>query len=99
MLVTWRSLAPTYALAALATFAVAVFAVSWGTVHIAPQTTLAILIDHLPFISIGEHDATTDAIIWQALGVNPADPTLAAFDGQPAIIADRIDLVAVAKGP
>ncbi len=62
---TWRSLAPTYALAVLATFAVAVFAVSWGTVHIAPQTTLAILIDHLPFISIGEHDATTDAIIWQ----------------------------------
>jgi iron complex transport system permease protein len=64
-LVTWRSLAPTYGLAALATFVVAVFAVSWGTVHIPPQTTLAILIDHLPFVSAGEHDATTDAIIWQ----------------------------------
>lgn len=64
-LVTWRSLAPTYALAALATLAVALFAVSWGRAHIPPQTTLAVLLDHLPFISVGSHDATTDAIIWQ----------------------------------
>ena len=65
LLLTWRALAPTYALAAVATLAVALFAVSWGTVHIAPQTTLAVLLDHLPFVRVGEHDATTDAIIWQ----------------------------------
>ena len=64
-LVTWSSLAPTYALAALATLAVALFAISWGTVHIAPPTTLGILAGHLPFISTGEHSATADAIIWQ----------------------------------
>ena len=63
-LVTWRGLLPTFALAALATLAVAMFAVSWGTVHIAPQTTFAILLDHLPFISTGDHSATADAIIW-----------------------------------
>lgn len=38
----------------------------------------------------------TDAIVWESLGINPADPSLAAFDGQPAIIADRVDVVAVA---
>ncbi len=64
-LVTWRSLAPTYALAALATLAVAIFAVSWGTVHIPPQTTLAIVIHHLTGASTGEHSATFDAIVWQ----------------------------------
>ncbi len=63
--VTWRSLAPTYALAALATLAVALFAISWGTVQIAPQTTASIIIGHLPFVSTGTHSATTDAIIWQ----------------------------------
>ncbi len=63
-LVTWRSLAPTFALAALATCAIALFAVSWGTARIAPQTTLAILLDHLPMISVGQHTATEDAIIW-----------------------------------
>ncbi|MDP9237759.1 MAG: iron ABC transporter permease [Chloroflexota bacterium] len=64
-LVTWRTLLPTYSLAAVATLAVGLFAVSWGTVHIAPQTTAAILIGHLPFVSTGAHSATTDAIIWQ----------------------------------
>jgi iron complex transport system permease protein len=64
-LMTWRALAPTYALALAATVAVALFAVSWGTVHIAPLTTLSILIGHLPFVSTGEHSATTEAIIWQ----------------------------------
>jgi iron complex transport system permease protein len=64
-LTTWRGLAPTYALAALATLAVALFAVSWGTVHIPPQTTLAIVLDHLPWVSLGDHSATYDAIVWQ----------------------------------
>jgi iron complex transport system permease protein len=65
VLVTWSSLAGTFALAAAATLAVAWFAVSWGTVHIAPQTTLGIVLDHLPFISTGSHSATADAIVWQ----------------------------------
>ena len=64
-LVTWRSLLPTYALAAGITLAVALFAVSWGTVHIAPQTTLAVLLDHLPFVDTGTHAPATDAIVWQ----------------------------------
>jgi len=63
--VTWRGLLPTYALAALATFAVAVFAVSWGTVHIAPQTTLRVLLGHLPFVPAGTHSAATGAIVWE----------------------------------
>lgn len=63
-LLTWRTLAPTYALAALATLAVAVFAVSWGTIHIPPQTTLAIVLGHLPFVPATEHDATYNAIVW-----------------------------------
>lgn len=64
-LVTWRGLLPTYGLAALATLCVAVFAVSWGTVHIAPQDTLAVLLNHLPYVPAGEQNPTTDAIIWQ----------------------------------
>lgn len=63
-LVTWRSLAPTYALAALAMLAVATFAVSWGTVHIPPGTVLAIIAGHIPFVSTGEHSASYDAIVW-----------------------------------
>ncbi|MBI2724397.1 MAG: iron ABC transporter permease [Chloroflexi bacterium] len=63
-LVSWRALAPTYALALAATFAAALFATSWGTVHIAPQTTLAVLAGHLPFVSNGHAGTTTDAIIW-----------------------------------
>ena len=63
-ILTWRALAPTYALAALATLAVAVFAVSWGTIHIPPQTTLAIVLGHLPFVPATEHDATYNAIVW-----------------------------------
>lgn len=63
-LLTWRALSPSIGLAAAVLLAVALFAVSWGTVHIAPQTTLSILLDHLPFISTGEHAAVDDAIIW-----------------------------------
>ncbi len=63
-LVTWRGLLPTFALAAGATFAVAVFAVSWGTVHIPPQTTLGILLNHLPFVDTGAHNPTRSAIVW-----------------------------------
>jgi iron complex transport system permease protein len=63
--VTWRSLAPSYALAASITFVVAVVAIGWGTVRIPPATVLAILLDHLPFVDTGEHDATFDAIVWQ----------------------------------
>ena len=65
VLVTWSSLTSTFALAAAATLAVAWFAVSWGTVHIAPQTTLGIVVDHLPFVSTGPHSATAEAIVWQ----------------------------------
>ncbi|TAK67658.1 MAG: iron ABC transporter permease [Dehalococcoidia bacterium] len=64
-LVTWSSLAPTFALAGVATLAVAWFAASWGTVHIAPQTTLGIVLGHLPFVSTGAHSATAEAIVWQ----------------------------------
>src|SRR3990172_9523145 len=64
-LATWSSLGGTLALAAAATLAVAWFAASWGTVHIAPQTTLGIVLDHLPFVSTGAHSATADAIVWQ----------------------------------
>ncbi len=64
-LVTWRTQAPLFLLAALGTLLVALFAVSWGTVDIPPRTTLSILAGHLPFISTGEHAATADAIIWQ----------------------------------
>jgi iron complex transport system permease protein len=39
--------------------------VSWGTERIAPQTTLRVLLDHLPFISVSGATATEDAIIWQ----------------------------------
>lgn len=65
VLLSWRGLMPTYALAALATLAVVVFAVSWGTVHIPPQRTLAIVLGHLPFVPATEHDATLNAIVWQ----------------------------------
>jgi hypothetical protein len=41
----------------------------------------------------------TEALVWQALGVNTADPAFADFAGAPAIIAGRVDLVAVASGP
>ena len=59
-----RGLMPAYALAAGSTLAVALFAVCWGTVHIAPQTTVAILLGHVPFISTGSHSATAEAIVW-----------------------------------
>jgi iron complex transport system permease protein len=65
MLVTWRTLAPTFALAALATFVVAVVALSLGTVRIAPSTTLAVLVDHLPFVSVDGITRTDNAIVWQ----------------------------------
>ena len=63
-LVTWRSLAPTYTLATGATLLIALLAVSWGTVHIPPRTTLSIVLNHLPWVSTGEHSATYDAIVW-----------------------------------
>jgi iron complex transport system permease protein len=65
MLVTWRTLAPTFALAATATLAVAVFALGIGTARISPITTIAVLLDHLPFISAEGFTRTEDAIIWQ----------------------------------
>lgn len=64
-LLTWRTLAPSYALAATITLATVVIAIGWGTVRIPPSTVLAILLDHLPFIDTGEHNATYDAIVWQ----------------------------------
>ncbi|HXV14587.1 MAG TPA: hypothetical protein VEC56_10320, partial [Candidatus Krumholzibacteria bacterium] len=48
MLVTWGALAPSFAVAGLVTVAVALLALSVGTVRIAPSTTLAVLLDHLP---------------------------------------------------
>jgi iron complex transport system permease protein len=59
-----RGLLPAYALAAGSTLAVALFAICWGTVHIAPQTTIAILLGHLPLVSTGTHSATSEAIVW-----------------------------------
>jgi iron complex transport system permease protein len=63
-LLTLRGMLPAYGFAALSTLVVALFAISWGTVHIPPQTTIAILVGHLPFVSTGTHDRTYDAIIW-----------------------------------
>jgi len=63
-LVTWRSLLPACGAAAGITLAVALFAVCWGSVHIPPQTTIAILLDHLPLIDTGEHARVHDAVIW-----------------------------------
>ena len=63
-LVTLRRLLPSYAIGALSTLAIALFAICWGTVHIPPQTTIAILLGHLPFVSTGAHARTYDAIIW-----------------------------------
>jgi iron complex transport system permease protein len=63
-LVTWRSLAPSYALAAGLTLAIALLAVCWGTVRIPPQTTIAVLLDHLPLIETGSYSRVEDAIVW-----------------------------------
>jgi iron complex transport system permease protein len=62
--VTWRGLAPMFALAALVTLAVGLGAVCWGTTYISPVTTLRILFDHLPMVSASGYTATQDAIIW-----------------------------------
>ena len=40
--VSWRSLAPTYALGAAVTLVVALLAIGWGTVRIAPSTLLPV---------------------------------------------------------
>ncbi len=64
-LVTWRSLAPTYAVAAAVTLAIALLAIGWGTVRIPPQTTASILLHHLHLISSHTaYSATDDAIVW-----------------------------------
>lgn len=65
MLVTWRTLAPTFAWAAVATIAVAIFALGLGTARISPATTISVLIDHLPFVAVDSVTSTEDAIIWQ----------------------------------
>ena len=52
--VSWRSLAPTYALAAAVTLVVALLAIGWGTVRIAPSTTVSILLHHL-HLAFGAH--------------------------------------------
>lgn len=38
----------------------------------------------------------SEALIWRALGIDPAAEAYAPFVGQPALIAERVDLVAVA---
>jgi iron complex transport system permease protein len=63
-IVSLRRLIPTYAAGALSTAVVALFAISWGTVHIPPQTTLAILANHVPLVSTGVHNPSDNAIIW-----------------------------------
>ncbi|HEX5479313.1 MAG TPA: iron ABC transporter permease [Dehalococcoidia bacterium] len=63
-LLTLRRVLPSYAIGIVTTLAVALFAICWGTVHIPPQTTIAILLGHLPFVSTGTHDPTYDAIVW-----------------------------------
>jgi iron complex transport system permease protein len=62
--VSWRSLAPSYGLAALATLLVALFAVSYGTVRIPPDATVSVLAEHIARLHIGGATATQDAIIW-----------------------------------
>jgi iron complex transport system permease protein len=62
---TWRALAPMYTVAALATATVALLAAGYGTEPIAPQTTLAVVADHLPFVQAGGFTATDDAIVWE----------------------------------
>jgi len=61
----WRQFAPSYALAAIVTLAIATFAVSWGPVRISPGDTISVLLGHLPFVSTGEHAPSTEAIVWQ----------------------------------
>jgi iron complex transport system permease protein len=63
-IVTWRSLAPTLSLALLATLAVVIFAIGWGTVRIPPAATLSVVLDHLPYIESSGHTAIQDAIVW-----------------------------------
>ncbi len=63
-LVTWRSLAPSVGTAAAVTLAVVFFAIAYGTVGIAPRDTLAVLADHLPFVSASGFTRAEDAIIW-----------------------------------
>src|SRR4051812_12799836 len=64
--VTWRSLAGTYALAAAVTIVVALLAIGWGTVRIAPSTPASILLPplHLSFVAHASYSPTSDAIIW-----------------------------------
>jgi len=64
LLLTWRTLAPQFALAVVATGAVAVFALGIGTARISPGVTMAVLVDHLPWVSTGGFTRTQDAIIW-----------------------------------
>lgn len=51
--------------AGFATLLIALLAVAWGTVRIPPGETLSIVLDHLPWISTGEHSASHEAIVWQ----------------------------------
>jgi iron complex transport system permease protein len=63
-LITWQTQLPLYAVALAITLAVAMIAVSWGTVRISPTTTLAVLLDHLPLVDTGAHSRAHDAIVW-----------------------------------
>jgi iron complex transport system permease protein len=51
-------------MASLATVAVALVAVCWGTTYISPIDTMRILFDHMPFVSASGFTATEDAIVW-----------------------------------
>ncbi|HXK34599.1 MAG TPA: iron ABC transporter permease [Dehalococcoidia bacterium] len=63
-LVTWRTQLPLLGAGLALVLAVALVAVSWGTVHISPVTTAGILLDHLPLIDTGAYSRSEDAIIW-----------------------------------
>ena len=76
-LVTWRSLLPACAAGAAIMFAVALMAICWGTVRIPPWTTIAILLDHLPFIDTGEHARLDDAVVWDVRAPRVATAMLA----------------------
>jgi iron complex transport system permease protein len=64
MLVTWRGLAPTFALAGAGTLAIALLALALGAVRVSPATTVAVLVDHLPFVASDDFTRTQEAIIW-----------------------------------
>ena len=63
-LVSWRTLTPPLLVGLTCTVLIGLIAVSWGVVRIPPQTTASVLLDQLPFVSIGAYTEVEEAIIW-----------------------------------